>query len=710
MGIDKTSHARLLGGVALWVLAFTGAAGAQNIPPDTSDSELPETVLDSPTDSPVTKLQLIVVGAGVDKVAIDTPQAVTVLDQEAIDAEQAVTIGDLFREVPGVTVTGSNRIAGQSFNIRGIGDLNASDESKIIVTVDGANKFYEQYRVGSFFSDPELYKQVEILRGPASSTLYGSGALGGVINFVTKDASNFLEDGEKLAVKVKGMFDSNKDGFMTSGTVAARINDRTELLVNGIFRRASDYVTGDGVTIVGSGFESFSGLAKATHYFGENEEQSVRLSYQRWQSTADDTQYSQTGTLEFGTIDRDITDQTMVLAYNNPASDNPYLDLNINLSFSDTSVDQEDAKPGFPTTSVLFEDTEYAYQTWQGKIDNTFEHSGENFENFLTIGTQLSYQRRIADAESGAIGFHPEGTDTKLGFFVQDEFIWNDRLTIIPGTRVDFVNLSPDSSISGASDQFDVAFSPKLAALFKVNDHFSVFGSVAHTERVPTLDELFSTSGASRSYPGGRTASLSLEKEQSNAVEAGFSVSLWDLVQDNDGLQFKTTGFYNDLKDLIDSNPARGLSTPVPYYVNVDKAEIYGVEVEAAYNSEYVFASLAYSLVRGEDKDTGATLNSIPADTLAMTIGGRVPDHNVEFGWRGLFAAGMKTGTTTGPFPGYGVHDVFANWTPQEGMLSGYELRASVENIFDKQFQNNLAGDPAPGRTFKLTMAKQFSW
>ena len=144
--------------------------------------------------------------------------------------------------------------------------------------------------------------------------------------------------------------------------------------------------------------------------------------------------------------------------------------------------------------------------------------------------------------------------------------------------------------------------------------------------------------------------------------------------------------------------------------MNVDKAEIYGVEVEAAYNSEYVFASLAYSLVRGEDKDTRATLNSIPADTLAMTIGDRVPDHNVEFGWRGLFAARMKTGTTSGPFPGYGVHDVFANLTPQEGLLSGYELRASVENIFDKQFQNNLAGDPAPGRTFKLTMAKQFSW
>lgn len=164
------------------------------------------------------------------------------------------------------------------------------------------------------------------------------------------------------------------------------------------------------------------------------------------------------------------------------------------------------------------------------------------------------------------------------------------------------------------------------------------------------------------------------------------------------------------MKDLISTNPNTGQSTSVPYYVNIDEAEIWGLEVEAAYNSRYVFSTLAYSLVRGVDQETGSTLDSIPADTLAMTIGGRVPAYDVEFGWRGLFAAGIDSGATTGPFPGYGVHDVFANWKPREGLLQGYELRAAVENVFDKDYQNNLAGDPGRGRTFKLTMNKQFSW
>src|SRR5688572_10550519 len=140
----------------------------------------------------VPTLGRIVVTAGTEKVAIDTPQAVTTLDQEDIDAKQATTMADVIEDVPGVSVVGGVSALGQSFNIRGIGSALAGDESKIIVQVDGVNKFHEQYRVGSFFSEPELYKRADVLRGPASSTLYGTGALAGVLTFTTKDARDLL--------------------------------------------------------------------------------------------------------------------------------------------------------------------------------------------------------------------------------------------------------------------------------------------------------------------------------------------------------------------------------------------------------------------------------------------------------------------------------------------------------------------------------------
>ena len=184
---------------------------------------------------------------------------------------------------------------------------------------------------------------------------------------------------------------------------------------------------------------------------------------------------------------------------------------------------------------------------------------------------------------------------------------------MIPGIRFDYRETSPADGISGAQDESDDAVSPKLAALYKFNDTFSVFGSVAHTERFPTIDELYSSSIPGRTYPGGRIASIGLEKETSNNYEVGFAVSGYDLVRAGDTLQLKTTGFYNQLRNLITTNPDNRNRLPVTYYVNINEAKIYGVEVEGSYDAEVFFARAAYSYIKGEDEETGEPLTSIPA-------------------------------------------------------------------------------------------------
>jgi hemoglobin/transferrin/lactoferrin receptor protein len=691
MGLVARSTAVLTGGAALSALM----AG---VPAQAQDNGAGQTTI----------LQRLVIGAGEEKVAIDTPQAVTVVDQDDIDNEQPTTIGDVFDSVPGVQAIGSDRIFGESFNIRGIGDLSASDESKIIVNVDGVPKFYEQYRMGSFFSDPELYKRVEVLRGPASSTLYGSGALGGVINLTTKDASDFLEPGQKGAVRFKSTYDSNGTGILGSTTLAVRMSDNTEFLLSGNYRRGGDYRTGNGTVIAGSNFDAFSGIAKSTFRFGDMNEQVLRISYQRWQGKAVDQAYSQTGTLPFGNVDRDVTDQTAIISYENPASDNPWVDLRINIAFSDTLNRQANATAPIP--SPLFFDTDYAYQTWSGQVENTIEHMGGNWENYLTMGLQASHQNRVADTAIGApLTFHPEGTETRLGFYVQDEFVWNEALTFIPGARVDFNWKNPSATIAGAAPSQDIAFSPKIAAHYRFNDHFAVFGSAAHTQRVPTIDELFSTSAPDTNYPGGRGPSLGLRKETSNNYELGFAVSGYDVLTPGDSVQIKTTGFYNRLHNLITTNPNRGSAMMVPYYVNIDEAQIYGVEIEGAYEADYWFARAAFSAIAGQNLGTGTPLNSIPSHTLALTLGGRLPQYGLEAGWKALFAAAAPAGTS-GPQPAYNVHDVYVSWEPEDGTFKGWEAQASVENLFNAQYQNNLAGDPGKGRTFKLTLAKTIGW
>lgn len=715
VGLFTRNKAALLYGSAL-LLGFGAHAYAQDRDASAAQNES-------------TLLGRLVVGAGVEKVAIDTPQAVTVVDQEEIDEEQATTVGDVLQRIPGVNTSGSDRVFGQTFNIRGIGaPESAGEEGRIIVTVDGANKFYEQYRMGGFFSDPELYKRIEVLRGPASSTLYGSGALGGVIRFETKDTSDYIAEGQNGALRLKGGYNSNKDGWLGSASLAQRMGDNAEFLLTGNYRRADSYVTGDSTEVESSDFAAWSGLAKGTFLVGD--EGTLRLSYQQWDSDADDQDYAQVGTsTTFGTVDRHVIDSTAVASYENPFSDNDWLDLKISASFSDTTVKQTNASGLCGTDSslgqsTLFCDSDYGYQTWQFNAENTSEWRGENWENYLTYGWQTAYQIRTAEAdglagEALSFGFHPEGTDFKTGAFVQNEFIWDERLTIIPGMRIDWHELSPESHLAEAEDTDDFAFSPKIAAHYKINDTFAVFGSLAHTERFPTLDEIYSNDFAGT--PAPPNYSLDLKKERSNNFELGVAASAYDLLQPGDGLEVKVTGFYNDIRDLIERQ-----RNQYPQYVNVARAEIYGAEVELAYDSEYVFASAGYTYLQGKDKDTNEDLTSVAPHELALTLGGKLPQHDLRFGWKARFVAapqdscrrsdvsvvcaGDSSQGSSRYAESFNAHDVFVSWTPDDGQLAGWEAQFGIENIFDKQYKEFLHNDPAKGRTFKVSLAKQIGW
>jgi len=676
-------------------------------PPTPQPSATPVPVIESPLplDDSFTRLGRVVLGfGGAASVAINTPQAVTVLNQSEIDGEQATTVGELFDTVPGVQGIGSNRVGGLSFNIRGSGELAASDESKIIVTVDGATKFYEQYRLGSFFSDPELYKQVEVLRGPASSTLYGSGALGGVINFETKDASDFLTMGGTHALRFKVGYDSNGNEALASAIYATKPSEAFEGVFALNYRTADNYEDGNGDEVTGSAFDAQSGLIKGKFSFGDSYEQSVTASYTVWNSDLDDTDYSQTGTLGFGTVDRSITDHTFALRYQNPASGNPWLNLDVVLSYSNTTVTQDDASlrsPFFPCAPGFTQivcDSEYAYRTLGLRAENTFELSRGNWENFVTVGFQYANQDRVGVTEVGGIGFHPEGTDEKIGVYVQGEFIWNDRLTLVPGIRADFVSLDPGTGVAGSA--FDeTVISPKFAAHYRLNDNWAIFGSVAQTERVPTLDEIYSFDDNEPSSPG-------LVPEKANSVELGFSTFFQDVAAPGDVLEFKATGFYSDIENLIarDSNPAGTLPGDItPYNVNIPGVEIWGVEIEGAYENDFAFARLVFSDVRGRDTDTGLTPTSIPQRSTVLTVGGKNDDLGLRYGWRGNFVGDIDYGGGN-TFDGYAVHDLFLDWTPQQGVLEGVTFGVRVDNVLDEVFENSLAGDPGAGRSVRLSI------
>ena len=346
----------------------------------------------------------------------------------------------------------------------------------------------------------------------------------------------------------------------------------------------------------------------------------------------------------FGYINRKVTDDTLLLTYENPDSDNPWVDFNLSLSYSNTENAQSGSTadraamlagiPAFLLPSMLpslriLDDTTYAYRTFQLKADNTVEYVGEDFENYFTFGLQASHQDRVADRNATTrLQQHPVGIENKLGLFAQNEFIWDEKLTLISGMRADFSGISPSSTIPGARDVSNAAYSPKLAALYEINDNFGVFGSVAYTERLPTIDELYSYSANDTETTISRRMNMDLRKERAINYEAGFTVSAFDLLQSGDQASVKTTGFYNDLHDMIASSgttSSGGFPTNL-YYANIDRARIYGIEVEGAYNSDMFFANLAYTATWGYDNVTGRPLRTIPAHRVVLTAGARLPD------------------------------------------------------------------------------------
>jgi hemoglobin/transferrin/lactoferrin receptor protein len=700
MGLTANRVAALLGSVAMTAM-LTAAAQAQT----TQNTQY------------VTLLERLVIGAGTPRIAINTPQAVTVVNEEDLEQLQPLTTGDMIAGVPGVTALGSDRVLGQAFNIRGVGTTeNSSDAARVIVNVDGVPKFNEQYRMGAFFSDPELYRQVEVLRGPASSTLYGSGAIGGVINFTTRDASDFIAEGLQGALRLKGQYSTNGNQTLSSGLWAHRVNETFEVLAAGNWRRSDEQTLANGEAMVGSDFDTLSGLIKGTARFGDNDEQTLTASYQRWFLGAEQQPYMQTGgtpgmIAAFGVTDRIVVDQTAILRWENPATDNPWVDVNVQLSFSDISNAQFNhrAVRNGPLTNGsgtnILADTTYGYRTWQLAADNTIEWIGEDFENYLTIGLVGSTQDRIVERPSGgaALPAHPEGNERRVGVYAQNEFIWDERLTIIAGGRADFQWITPETA--GLANRDDVALSPKLAGILELTENISVFGSIAHTQRMPTIDELYSVSAV-------KTASLDLRRESANSIEGGFALSGFDLLTPGDSGAIKTTAFYSHVTDMIVSRP----STPGPYYANIGEAALYGFEIEGSYDSEWVFARLAYGLTIGDNLVTNTPLTTVAQPRLTATLGGRNREWGVEYGATVTVASAGDYVVPAGAFSANGTAeafttvDLFASYKPEYGPLEGTQIQFRVDNLFNADYRENLEAERSLGRTFTVSLTRQFDY
>ena len=178
MGNDRTGM-RLLGTVSVLGLCMGMGAQAQELQAEPQGEDF---------------LGTVELTQGKREVQVGTAVPVTVINQEEIDDRQAGTVAELIDSVPGVALVNGSRPEGSGINIRGFGANGTyGTDQKVAIVIDGATTGSEEiYRIGTqLFTDPSLYKSVSVIRGTVGTFEFGSGIVGGVVQFETKDASDF---------------------------------------------------------------------------------------------------------------------------------------------------------------------------------------------------------------------------------------------------------------------------------------------------------------------------------------------------------------------------------------------------------------------------------------------------------------------------------------------------------------------------------------
>jgi hemoglobin/transferrin/lactoferrin receptor protein len=137
-----------------------------------------------------------------------------------------------------------------------------------------------------------------------------------------------------------------------------------------------------------------------------------------------------------------------------------------------------------------------------------------------------------------------------------------------------------------------------------------------------------------------------------------------------------------------------------------------------------VFANAAYTYTMGLNTSATVTratkyLTTVAPHELKLTLGGKVPHHDLRFGWNARIVAGPQDSARNTDVPppnstryatAFDVHDVFLSWTPKDGPMQGWEVHGGIDNIFNRQYKEFLLNDVSKGRTFKLSLSKQFGW
>jgi hemoglobin/transferrin/lactoferrin receptor protein len=620
------------------------------------------------------------------QVAGDVAAPVSVVPREELRRRQPTSLQNIIGDMPGVEADGIPRASVQQPQIRGLGG------DRVITTLDGVRQNFSSGHRGRFFFEPELLRQVDVLRGPASM-LYGSGAIGGVIALRTIEAEDIIRPGRATGFFLSQGYDTNGGRWRSAGAAAFRAGELDGLL--GFARNAgSNIVDGAGQTIPFTDPTTMTVLAR----LGWNPMPGMRFGFSFMNREEDQVIPSAANTLGTSDItDRTLRAQQFSLNFNWAPPDNPWLDLRAQIYRNTIGINERRIVPldnRRDTTDL---------ETLGLSVQNTARFSLFGAERHaLTIGFDGYTDNQVGRRNGAPRNQFPEASQEVVGLFLQDE-ITLGAATLTGGLRYDRFA----QEATGQRDTTSDRLSPRVSLAYRVTDWMQPYVSYAEAFRAPGLSQLYNSgvhfpvSVFPRPVFNTFVPNPNLRPETSRNIEAGVNFRFRDTLATGDSLRIRASAFRNNLDDFIETI----VTATTTEQRNVTRARIQGLELEGQYESGAWFAGLGASLLRGENRSQGGPLSLIPAHKLSVSLGRRFQEQGVTLGGRvqlvaeqGRKAVDAQTGIRPAPTAAYALTDLFVTWAPPEGPLAGVRLDVGVANLFDVRHRR-LAWDSGSERS-----------
>lgn len=576
------------------------------------------------------------------------PAAVEVITSRDIEEMGAETLHQILFEAQSVALEATS-------GRQSVARLRGLSGSSTLVMVDGV-------RLPSGFQDKVdlveipagLIERIEIVRGPGSA-LYGSDAIGGVINVITKKPSGQPKawlstryGKSRYAEAEETVFDAGASG--TAGALGY-------VLAGSFFDKGIFDFDDTDMRTDGDDTRIASGAGRLVWQAGEHttltlgaicadvEREGLRPKRNRENDWYNDSN-RYTGTLE---LEHELSGRSSLVMR---ASRSEY-DWGLRLVPRDGSASE--------LHDVKQVSTQYEGRWRVGVADG----------HIVTAGAEYRTEERTDDSVESDV--------QNFALLLQDEVSFGERLHAVLGMRYDH------------HSGFGSVFSPRINLAYRLNNRLRFRAAYGEGFRAPTAFELY----AGSPYTLNRVLlpNPDLEPETSRTWEVGADLTHGDF-------SLNLTAFRNDIKDMIAevfTGSYQGSSPRIPInrVENIADAMTRGIEVTASLKLPGGFElSDEFTLLDSEDKTTGQGLLYVPdlSNVLQLAYRSKPAGFN---GTVRLVTSGTRSYGTGAKAAGYSIVNLHASKT----LTPQVKASAGVDNLFDKRVEDAYGNVYGPGST-----------